>query len=216
MHYNRRKYRYILLTLTVRNVFGDELDKAITEMMEAWGRFRHYKRFMDSTVGFFRSMEITRNDKKRSPWYGSYHPHFHVIVAVDKDYFRGDKYIDSDEWGSLWKKAMRVGYDPSVKVQAVRGDELSAVAEIAKYSVKSEEFLCKDRDLSVQIVALLDTVLHKRRFVAMGGVFKETHRILNLDDPETGDLTDAEKVEDCDAMELTYLWQIGFNHYKRV
>ena len=37
-------------------------------------------------VGYIRKLEITYNSKD------TYHPHYHVLICVDKSYFRGKIY----------------------------------------------------------------------------------------------------------------------------
>lgn len=79
----------------------------------------------------------------------------------------------------------------------------SAVAEIAKYTVKSSDYLYKDdNSLTDTIVAYLTESLHHRRLTSYGGVFKKAYQQLQLDDPEDGDLV---HIEDKINPELSHL-----------
>lgn len=93
--------RFLFLTLTVRNCSGSDLRPTILKMQKAFHRFVNYTRFKGAVKGFFRSLEVTRNNNKRSPFYGTYHPHFHILLAVDADYFTSSKYIDNRTYYAL-------------------------------------------------------------------------------------------------------------------
>jgi plasmid rolling circle replication initiator protein Rep len=111
-----------------------------------------------------------------------------------------------------------------------------AVAEIAKYSVKGADYLVmwQDRagflkktgiklqsvqqckDLTDEVVGVLDKTLHRRRLVAFGGELKRVHKLLNLDDPVDGDLvvTDNEEInKELAAIIEKYYWNAGVGNY---
>jgi len=114
-----------------------------------------------------------------------------------------------------------------------------AVAEVAKYAVKGSEFIldarqmAKDVGLSIEsngykqlekfcraytdeVVTVLDSALKGRRLVSFGGKMREVHKLLNLDDPEDGDLinTDNEDIrDDLGYVIETYRWHIGYMNY---
>jgi plasmid rolling circle replication initiator protein Rep len=162
------KVRWLFLTLTVRNVPFEELRDSIDLLMKAFRKLSMYKRFKNAVLGWYRSLEVTRNLDKHSEWFGTFHPHLHVLLCVKPSYFNSSKkYIDQAEWTAMWRKALRVTYDPIVHVQVVKpkrnkkieadllaeygldvGDvegsqELTgaAIAETAKYSVKPSELV---------------------------------------------------------------------------
>ncbi|MGG4085900.1 protein rep, partial [Bacillus licheniformis] len=113
---NRRYHcAWLFLTLTVRNVEGGELRPRITDMMQGFRKLFQYKKVKSSTLGFFRALEITKNHEEHT-----YHPHFHVLIPVKRNYF-GKSYISQKEWTSLWKKAMKLDYTPIVHIQRVKG-----------------------------------------------------------------------------------------------
>lgn len=181
IHEDRGKpYRYIFLTLTMRNCTGDELSDQITHMLGAFNRLSKYDKFQKAIKGYVRSMEITYNEKE-----DTYHPHVHVLLAVNPSYFTGKTYINHNQWMQLWRKSLKINYDPVVNIKPVKGNTAGIIAEITKYTVKAENYIdLKDFDLSVKVLRVLDSALHKRRFLSFGGVFKEYHKKLNLSDPE--------------------------------
>lgn len=211
-----KEYQYLFLTLTVRNCRGADLDDTIRAMMKAWDRFCKKKIVKDTILGWYRGLEITHNLDKTSNAYDTYHPHFHVVLMVGKKYFKG-KYINQQEWKELWKSAMRLDYDPQVDVRKVKGNTAKAIAEIAKYTVKDNDYIIDDDlDLTVETVKILDKALARKRLVAFGGRFKEIHKLLNLDDAVDGDLIHVEteeKADDEEVRKIAYFWHVGYKKY---
>lgn len=208
---------FIMLTLTCRNVQADKLSACITEMVEGWHRMLKRKVWTDAITGAQRNMEITHNMNTNSKAYGTYHPHFHVILACKPNYFhRG--YISQAAWIQLWKECIRAEYDPSVEVHKVRGDVLTAAKEITKYTTKPGDYIIPDDvDMMINTVKTLDKALHHRRLVAWCGVMKEAQRALHLDDVEAGDLvhTDdaAANVDDEQAARVAFAWLKSHRQY---
>ena len=195
--------RALFLTLTVRNVAGDDLGVALDEMAEGLRRLCLYKKFKDAVTGWYRALEVTYN-----PQTAEYHPHFHVLLMVRGDYFDRKRawYIPQEEWEALWQRALGVDYKPRVDIRAVNGRagaEMSertrkALAEVTKYAAKPQDIYQLSDDgahIPAHIAGTLHTALSGRRLVGWGGLFKTLHKQLNLadvDDPNT-DLT---KVDD--------------------
>lgn len=80
-----------------------------------------------------------------------------------------------------------------VKAKAEKGkdsnDIIGAVCETTKYTVKNEDYILPNNwQLTLESVATLDKALANRRLVAFGGVMKEWHKKLNLDDEIDGKL----------------------------
>lgn len=198
-HIDIDKYDFIFLTLTVPNVSGDVLLQKISQMQKAFNKLIHYKRFRDAVAGYFRSLEITYNHRKNSKSYNTYHPHYHIILVVRKDYFTSSAYITRDEYLSMWQLAMNDYTISQVDVRKVvpkkdkkqRGviSVAGAVAEVAKYTLKPSDYLfAKNSALTDKVVSVLSSALRGRRLVAFGGIFADIRDLLGLDDVENGDL----------------------------
>lgn len=152
------KCKFLFLTLTGKNCKGAELKGEITCYMQAFKRMTERKRFRDNIQGFFRTTECTYN-----PELDTYHPHMHCILVVLPSYFKGGNYIKQDEWADLWKKSLRVDYQPIVDIRKIRpkkqgvrtvqeeidymnqtahdGCLAAAAAEVSKYSVKMGDII---------------------------------------------------------------------------
>ena len=157
----------------------------------------------------------------------TYHPHFHMILAVDNSYFTQSRiYLSQENWTSLWQSCLKVDYTPIVDVRRIKADDNQgfgkAVAETAKYTVKADDFLIRDEkgniqeNLTDEVVETLDYALHRKRLTSFGFIFKEIHKELNLDDSEDGDLTNTDNEdlrEDLTNIILRYQWNIGIKNY---
>jgi len=221
--------RYLFLTLTIRNVEGDKLGDAISEMYKGWNELHHKKRpWFKNVRGYIKNLEITRNMDINDPWYGTYHPHIHVLLAVQPDYFKKG-YISRKEWISAWQICCNLAYDPQVKINAIynkhdpqdrsAGSMLGAAAETAKYSVKDSEMTTGDIEWDDETILTYIKALNKRRLLEFGGIFKQIHHELHLVDTETGDLDiKCDDVKGCKicgsklVMELE-LWNFSLQDY---
>lgn len=210
------KYAVLCLTLTVKNCAGSELSLTLDLLAKAWNRLTMYKRFKNAVVGFYRATEVTHNMQAYT-----YHPHFHVLLIVDKRYFKDSCYIPHAEWVSMWRRALGVDYDPSLKVYKLYlkdGQDITkALCEVTKYTIKESDYIGDDMNLNVETVALLDKAFNKRKFVTLGGILKDLHKKLNLTDLEgDGDLIhidDESQLSDDSKAMITYVWHTGYKQY---
>ena len=202
--------RYLMVTLTVKNVSADELSGALDELFHAYKLLVQRTRIKNAWRGWYRGVEITHNKQD-----DTYHPHIHALVAVDKSYFKSKKYIRQDELTELWRECLRANYTPIVDIRKTYGDSVHAVSEVAKYATKVGDIVdFDDWGLTVQTLDTLDKALDKRRLIAFGGEFKRLHAELNLDDTEDGDLVHL----DCDELQsagddVLYFWHTGLSSY---
>ena len=196
------KYEYLFLTLTVPSVPAEELTETISRLVKAWSNLIRQKPFKTAVRGFFRALEVTRNNDPDSKSYKLYHPHFHVVLAVPKSYWN-NCYITHDQWLEMWRKAYKDDSITQVDIRKAKSKDAyqkagaqeainmlsSAVAEIAKYAVKDTDYIHEfDPALTDEIVTTLAGALARRRLTAYGGCFDDAFQKLKLDDAEDGDL----------------------------
>lgn len=212
-----KRLRYLFLTLTIKNVSGANLSANIDNLNRGWRNFVKYREFSKSVVGWYRGLEVTHNLSLGSDSYDTYHPHFHCFLVVDESYF-SHHYLDHSDWVRLWKRAMKLDYDPQVDIRCFRGDILKSFREVTKYSVKSQDYLVpNDLDLSVSTVRVLDKALDKRRFVAFGGLLKRVHSCLRLEREEDANLIYIGSQMPSDELYsvVRYFFSTGYNQYIR-
>lgn len=184
-------YAMLLLTLTVRNCSGSELNSKIDDLFYAWHKLVNTKKWKSVVKGYFRALEITvnKNDK-------SYHPHFHCILIVNKSYFQKD-YIKHSEWLDMWKKATGDDRINQVNIKRLKGSFDNAaeieilkksINEVSKYSVKDSDYIFADNDLTDYHIENLAVALKSRRLVQYGGILRDIFKRLKLVDAESSDL----------------------------
>lgn len=214
--------KYLFLTMTMRNVPGDQLGTALGQLADAWNRFLKQRQLERTVKGWFRAIEITRSGKQ-------YHPHLHAILAVDADYFsresrKAGKYLNQTDLVDRWQKALRVDYRPSVRIQTTKGKAGTGEAvrsaggrsavEAAKYAVKDEDYIDQKlpEEEAVRILRDYTEALYRRRLTAFGGWLKDAARALDAEDLEDGDLIHTEDDvlrEDLVEMVDSYGWHFG-------
>ena len=215
------KARWLFLTLSTKNAIdGKTLENSLKEMTKAFHKLFKYKKVSKNLIGFMRSTEVTVNKKD-----GSYNQHMHVLLCVENSYFKNkENYISQEEWVGLWQKALRVDYKPVANIKAIKpnkkGDKdiQAAIKETSKYSVKSSDYLTGNQEKDAEIVQDLEQGLHRKRMLSYGGLLKQKHKILNLDDAENGDLIktsddDAITDEEEKAHSITAIWNFEKQNY---
>lgn len=191
------KAKFLFLTLTVKNCTGTELKSTLKKLTGAFHKLSKYKKVTKNLLGYVRSTEITVNETD-----GSYHSCLHVLLMVKSTYFKThDDYITQNEWSELWKRASKLDYTPVVNFKQIydkkgKGALNSAVLEVAKYQLKSKDYLNDDVDDEINLRHLkdLEEALAGTRQYGYGGVLKEIARNLKL--PDENDLVHIESEED--------------------
>jgi len=229
------KYKFIFLTLTIKNCVADELASVIDKLFYSFNKLTKKKEFKTAVKGYFRALEVTHNSDE-----DTFHPHFHCVLVVNNSYFTDTNYyISQSKWVDIWKQCLKVDYLPVVDVRTFKKSKKGIgkeVAEVAKYAVKPGEYLKKPpkvfenipevrkkfEEWTDYLVSVYDKCLANRRLVAFGGIMKKVHKELNLDDVNTSedlvntDLQDEVR-EDLNYILEAYQWRIGgqgLNYYK--
>ena len=226
------KARYVsdvplLLTLTVPNVSSNELGSTLTKMQKSWDKFAKRAKFKRAVRSWFRSLEVTHNISRND-----YHPHFHILLFVPKDYFERScgLYIERNDWLSMWQEATGIPEITQVDIRTVRKKSsrkpLEAIAaEVAKYATKPSSYIKESPKglfkASESVVETLHYALKGRRLVAFGGLFSELRKALKQVDVEKADLvqiTDDEKPCLCPIcqsglVDELYRWYSGIRQY---
>lgn len=219
---NNDDIEFLFLTLTVRNVDLKALKSTIKTVHKAFNRMIQYKRVANVVQGYIRSTEITINQQTNRA-----HPHIHAVLVVPKGYARRKqlkRYIDVMEWQALWRKALKVDYDPIVNVQKIKArkrkgkkaekSELAAAKETAKYQVKSSDYITGDRQRDLLYIEHLEQALANTRQFGYGGILKDIRHDLKLDEREDDLINvDNEKESESEPEKVTYKWNFKFNDY---
>ena len=196
------KYRWLFVTLTVRNCQIGELRSTLTHLNESFKRLSLLKAF--PAEGWLKATEVTRGKD------GSAHPHFHIIMMVKPSYFHTG-YLSLDKWKSMWAKSLRIDYEPQIDIKALKDNSANfsaLLSEVIKYQVKESD-LVADRDWFIE----LTKQLHKTRAISSGGILKQYLKELE-DEPE--DLIGDDGEGDDTLAHLYFGWMQHYQQYRQV
>jgi hypothetical protein len=114
------------------------------------------------------------------------HPHFHILLMVDKSYFQPANYLDNSAWRLMWGRAARLDYQPVVDIRKIRNLE-GGIFEVSKYCLKSSDMIDSIGCLTVR-------QLHGLRLLSVGGAFADYFSQSAMDAiAESGDMGDEER-----------------------
>jgi len=229
----------LFLTLTVKNCKADELRDTLTLLTAAWTKLAKRRPFMRAVKGWFRAIEITRNQSD-----GTYHPHIHAILVVEPDYFKrsGGLYIFQGvgaqvppdgykipSWVDMWRQCLQADYQPIVGISRAKGKageqrdtnaaSLNAAMEAAKYATKDAEYI-NGKIPEAERADVLRTytdALRGKRLVALGGWMADAAAGVDLEDD--GDLVHADDDSGGDLTAATaemlevYGWHFGVSNH---
>ena len=181
--------------------------KAFNLMIKNWLA----RDFSEYYLGYIRKLEITYNKQKiitkdmwegtgkynspwkwklrhmglkvgdRNPYFNTYHPHYHMVLAVTPDFFYTDKQgkehmkITREMLLEKWRQLMGNPEITQVHIQKaykVRGEGNSATAEIGKYVAKDSDYLYSPKVFKVFYESLKGV-----QRVTFGGIFAEMHKL---------------------------------------
>jgi len=208
---------FLFLTLTAPTVPADQLEDEIKKFNVSFKKMFERKELKSVVKGYIRKLEVTYDGdefitkdmyKKRSPYYdkrglkfgddnpnyNKYHPHFHVLIAVNKSYFTDKNYyLSRDRWLQLWQEATGDYSITQVDIRKFKKHAKdSEVYEIAKYSAKDNDYLHSEEVFDVFYKALKG-----KRILVYSGLFKDANKKF-----KDGDLKEYMKE---DTTEYVYL-----------
>ena len=215
---NDKSTRFIFGTFTIKNTDAENLEACINTLNKKFKylvdqkkTFAPAKKLKQNLLGYLKAVEVTYNSKDKT-----YHPHLHVIFAVKSTFFKNSSnYMSKKEWISLWQQALGVDYKPQTDIRAIKSGTAKAVAEVAKYPVKTAPILKLDDDEAVEVLKTLTLSLNKKRFVSYGGIFKTIKQELKLTDVETDkdlinvDMEQQERFNAVTAVLFRYNFKFG-------
>ena len=177
--YLKQKYEYefIFLTLTAPNIPANEVDKELREYYKSFEKLFKTKKVKAICKGYVRKLEMTYSIKR-----DDFHPHYHILFAVNKSYFTDKKYyISQQEWLKMWIKAKR---DPTIEVVDVRkfkaqDDLYKAIFEISKYISKDSDYM-----YSPEVFKVFYNTLKGKRMLSFSGCFKNAVKLYKAGDLE--------------------------------
>lgn len=164
-------YRFIFITLTIKNMPYEELRGAIDDLLRGYELLRKRRKIKRAWKGIIRSLELSYNAEEKT-----FHPHLHLLVAVKESYFADSgQYITQAELTELWGDCINVDYVPVCNIKVVDDSGAGAV-ETLKYSLKPTQ--------AREAFSAFFYILKGRRLVSFCGVFAKLRKELRFSDFE--------------------------------
>lgn len=159
---------FIFLTLTAPNVTGEDLIDEITKYNIAFKNMIKRKDVFQVNKGYIRKLEVTYNKITNT-----YHPHFHIVMAVNKSYFTDKTYIKQSKWLEMWREVMDCPEITQVDVRRLKKSEArKEINEIAKYSAKDS-----DMHTNQNVFDVFYKTLRGRQIITYNGLFKDANKL---------------------------------------
>lgn len=212
-------YRYLFLTLTVKNCDVADLRKTLLDMSKAFKIFMKDKNIIETCTGYIKSTEVTKSKDFMA------HPHFHILLAVKPSYF-GHHYITQSKYVEIWQRALKVTYKPIVDIRPIPVEKDKTlhvellkknVKEVAKYMVKPTDMIGKGKKEDREFFIELSNQLKGIKATNLSGVFKE---YIKTSEPSEEEILEAnlEEIAEYSASEhlLAFNWsRVDKNYYRK-
>ena len=204
MEYARVKMNkeFIFLTLTAPNIRAEEVSSEIDSYNQAFKRLSETKAFKNISLGYIRKLEITYNSEDNT-----YHPHFHIIIAVNKSYFK-KTYITKANWLKMWQKAKRDEKITQVDIRKIRMRSIKEIFEIATYSTKQKQLYS-----DFEIFKVFRNAFRNRRIIAYNGLFRELKKLRDDGLLVVDDLENLNGLKESADREIYYKWCADMKQY---
>ena len=158
--------KILFLTLTVPNCQYSDLRQTISKMNYSYSKLVKLPLFSNCVEAWIRTTEVTFNTK------GEAHPHFHIALSVNENYFKKGNYKTTREWSKIWSKAYKSDKQLIVDIRKAYKskkhskrdlDIHSTVKELAKYCIKSTDL---QRIKTPENMEIIFNQLKGSRFIA--------------------------------------------------
>lgn len=193
----KEKFAFLFITLTAPNVPKEKLREEIEEFNVSFKRLFQTKEFKVFNKGFIRKLEITYNEER-----GDYHPHFHLVVAVNKSYFKSRNYMSKKRLLELWQRAKRDTSITQVDIKPCRMDTVKQVMELATYSAKQGDLY-----KSKEIFDGFYEGLFRKKLLVYNGIFKEYKKKIEIGEIEPAEVIELNQLLEEATKEFYLQWE---------
>ena len=168
-------YRWLFLTLTVKDVPISDLRAEVKHLNKSFARLSELKDFPGE--GWIKCVEVTRSKTQN----GYAHPHLHILMIVKPSYF-GVNYLSRDNWRAMWAKSARLDYfcQVDIKTYEKTGKTLDEIKNLTRILCEVIKYQVKESDLTADPKWTIELTeqLRKTRAISVSGILKPYFREL--------------------------------------
>ena len=193
----KEKFAFLFITLTVPNVPKESLREEIENFNISFNRLWKTKEFKAFNKGFIRKLEVTYNEERND-----YHPHFHLVVAVNKSYFTSRDYMSKRRLLELWQRATRNPAITQVDIKPCRMDTVKQVMELATYSAKQGDLYS-----SKEVFDGFYEGLFRKKLLVYNGIFKEYKKKIDTGEVDPAEVIELNQILEEATREICLMWE---------
>ena len=159
-------YQFLMITLTVKNVSADQLKDEIKKIKRSFKKFRELQAFKKISRGYVCKLEVTYNKDV-----DSYHPHLHLIVAVNSSYFTSRDYLSREKILTMWRNSYQDQSITQVDIRKINTATIKDILEITSYAAKNSDLF-----FSYDVFKTFYNSLRSVQILSFNGSFRDIRK----------------------------------------
>lgn len=160
------KFQFLMITLTVKNVSADQLKYEIKKIKKSFKKFRELQAFKKISRGYVCKLEVTYNKDV-----DSYHPHLHLIVAVNSSYFTSRDYLSREKILTMWRNSYQDQSITQVDIRKINTATIKDILEITSYAAKNSDLF-----FSYDVFKVFYNSLRSVQILSFNGSFRDIRK----------------------------------------
>lgn len=193
-----KKLEFVFFTLTAPNIVGEKLEEEIKEFNNSFKELMRSKEFRKVCKGYIRKLEVTYNKER-----ADFHPHFHIVMAVNKSYFKSKDYISTALLKTLWRKFKKNDSIEAVDMRKVKMNSIKEVLEIATYCTKSSDLY----DNGQEVFDYFYSALRGKQEITYSGIFTDVKKIRDSGELKIENIKSLEEIQEKAIEKVWHKWK---------
>ena len=193
-----KKLEFVFFTLTAPNIVGEKLEEEIKEFNNSFKELMRSKEFRKVCKGYIRKLEVTYNKER-----ADFHPHFHIVMAVNKSYFKSKDYISTALLKTLWRKFKKNDSIEAVDMRKVKMNSIKEVLEIATYCTKSSDLY----DNGQEVFDYFYSALRGKQEITYSGIFADVKKLRDNGELKIENIKSLEELQEKAVEKVWHKWK---------
>lgn len=193
-----KKLEFVFFTLTAPNIVGEKLEEEIKEFNNSFKELMRSKEFRKVCKGYIRKLEVTYNRER-----ADFHPHFHIVMAVNKSYFKSKDYISTALLKILWRKFKKNDSIEAVDMRKVKMNSIKEVLEIATYCTKSSDLY----DNGQEVFDYFYSALRGKQEITYSGIFADVKKTKDNGELKIENIKSLEELQEKAVEKVWHKWK---------
>lgn len=193
-----KKLEFVFFTLTAPNIVGEKLEEEIKEFNNSFKELIRSKEFRKVCKGYIRKLEVTYNRER-----ADFHPHFHIVMAVNQSYFKSKDYISTALLKTLWRKFKKNDSIEAVDMRKVKMNSIKEVLEIATYCTKSSDLYNNGQE----VFDYFYSALRGKQEITYSGIFADVKKLRDNGELKIENIKSLEEIQEKAIEKVWHKWK---------